>query len=323
MLIETYSHPKSRDFSIPNEDTVLLLPGIAGIFDGATDALGRMIGDLSPGRLASETIANECGRLFADETNLKIPMPDLMQHLSNVLEKKTGKFGYHGRPATTLALVLHSSDVFRFIVNGDSGIRINEKQVLRHSKRIDDVAAAARIALFNLKAEQRENPDQAELETRKVIFLGLSESLANDMISKCDADQVVADTISSCTEFAPPGEIEVFLLKGIQHQYLFANSTDRVLGYSILNGSNPMMRDVIDITMPAREIDTIEVFSDGYFEMGPHAAIDSWEDAFAEVERTDFHKIEAFPNVKGSMSSEFADDRSVITMRRSESDYTD
>jgi len=315
MLIESFSHPRRRDWAQQSEDTVLIMPGVVGIFDGATDPLGRMIGDVSLGRLASETVAAECGRLFANGANFDLPAADLMQQLSDSLRKKTAALDYQEQPATTLVLVLFNGETFRFIVNGDSGIRINCTQVLRHRKQIDDVAATARIKLFGIQSERCDNADEIEIKTRRAIFLGLSKSLADGQIRQSDVEQVIAATHAESGAFAPKQEIEDFLLGGIQTQHLFTNRDDCALGYSGLNGSAPLMRDVIDLTLPAREVHTIELFSDGYFQLPQIPTIQGWEAAHDEVEQLDFHKVDAFANVKGSTSTEFADDRSVVVMR--------
>ena len=39
-----------------------------------------------------------------------------------------------------------------------------------------------------------------------------------------------------------------------------------------------------------------------------------WEDEFFRVEAQDFHKCGAFAGVKGSTSTQFSDDRTVLTV---------
>jgi hypothetical protein len=238
-----------------------------------------------------------------------------MQRLSNCLKVKTAELNSREQPATTLVLVLYNGDAFRFIVNGDSGIRINGSRILRHQKQIDDVATAARIKLFGIQSDRCDDADDVEIKTRRAIFLGLSKSLADGQIRQGDVDQVIATAHTDSGAYAPKQEIEDFLLGGIQNQHLFTNRGDCALGYSGLNGSAPLMRDVIDLTLPAADVESIELFSDGYFQMPQSPTIQSWEQAHEEVERLDFHKVDAFANVKGSTSTEFADDRSVVVMR--------
>lgn len=315
MLIESFSHPKRRDWTQQSEDTVLIMPGVVGIFDGATDPLGRTVDDVSLGRLASETVAAECGRLFANGANFDLPAADLMRLLSDSLGKKTAELDCQEQPATTMVLVLFNGDEFRFVVNGDSGVRINCRQVLRHRKEIDDVAATARIKLFRIQSDRCDNADDVEINTRRAIFLGLSKSLADGQIRQSDVDRVIAAAHADSGASAPKQEIEDFLLGGIQNQHLFTNRDDCALGYSGLNGSAPLMRDVIDQTLPTNELRSIELFSDGYFQLPETPTIQCWEAAHEEVEHMDFHKVGAFANVKGSTSTEFADDRSVVVMK--------
>jgi len=316
MIVECFSLPKRRDLSIPSEDTLLMLPGVVGVFDGATDAMGRDINGITPGRMASEATANACAALFASEENFEIPAFDLMQHLSEVLVTETKRSGFQGRPATTMALVLYTAETFRFILNGDSGIRINGTKVLQHNKVIDTVSTIARIQLYRLNAQRHDCLDDIELATRRLIFLGLEDARGQDLISQADVDEILATVVEAFEDEVPQDEIEEFLMQGIQGQFLFANNNDKVLGYSTLNGSDPTLQDVIEVSMPASEIRSVEVFSDGYFAMPGDTSVSSWEAKHADVERRDLRKLDAFPNVKGSTTMEFSDDRCVITMNR-------
>lgn len=316
MLIESYSHPKWRDLRQKSEDTVLLQPGLMAVFDGATDAKGRSVNGITPGRLASESVATKCASLFANGANFDISAPELMRQLSGALASRIDELNYPGRPSTTMALVLYDDVTFRFIAVGDSGIRINGARVLRHCKSIDQVSAAARIEIFSILSRQHENLDRIEAEARRAIFLGLSESQINGWLRPADIKKVIDVTSAACNSLAPEAEIEAFLLVGIQKQHLFANRENHVFGYSALNGSQASMRDVIDLSLPVEEARSLEIFTDGYFQLPPDPTVQSWEESHRAAEQLDFHKIANFPNVKGSTSSEFSDDRSIIVMRQ-------
>ena len=143
MLVESFSHPKCRALSKPSDDTVLITPNVIGVFDGATDPLGRTVGNYSQGRFASETVANECASLLSDERGFELSLIEIVERLSLVLRERKNQLGFTGQAATTLALFLYNSEKFRFIVLGDSGIRINNTNVLRHCKLVDEIAASA------------------------------------------------------------------------------------------------------------------------------------------------------------------------------------
>ena len=51
---------------------------------------------------------------------------------------------------------------------------------------------------------------------------------------------------------------------------------------------------------PRASLRWIELSTDGYFAPGATADLAAWEAAFAEVERIDPEKIDAYPSVKGS-----------------------
>ena len=74
------------------------------------------------------------------------------------------------------------------------------------------------------------------------------------------------------------------------------------------------MKDVIDVSLDIKNVKSIELFSDGYFAVPANVTIEAWEQMFAEIEKIDPHKIHKYPNVKGSTTTDFSDDRSVIIL---------
>ena len=68
---------------------------------------------------------------------------------------------------------------------------------------------------------------------------------------------------------------------------------------------------------PRSAVQSIELFTDGYFSLPSEIDLATWEAEFQRVEEVDLHKIESFPAIKGSTSSEFSDDRSVVIVRYS------
>ena len=65
-------------------------------------------------------------------------------------------------------------------------------------------------------------------------------------------------------------------------------------------------------TVEARTIDTLELFSDGYFRPGNAMGLAAWEQAHALVEAEDPAKVTKYRSTKGSTPTRWADDRSYI-----------
>jgi hypothetical protein len=59
---------------------------------------------------------------------------------------------------------------------------------------------------------------------------------------------------------------------------------------------------------------SLEIFSDGYLSLPAGTDVADWEAEFDRVEAADFHKLADYPSVKGSTSTEFSDDRTVVCL---------
>src|SRR4029079_3118455 len=95
----------------------------------------------------------------------------------------------------------------------------------------------------------------------------------------------------------------------------FENVTAPVLGYGGINGFDVPERHIETRSVGLSEIETIELFSDGYFKLGEGFGVASWEAAFAEVTRDDPHKIEEYLSTKGDTPTALADDRTYLGVR--------
>jgi hypothetical protein len=62
-------------------------------------------------------------------------------------------------------------------------------------------------------------------------------------------------------------------------------------------------------------VETIELFSDGYFKLGDGFGVAAWEQAFREVEAEDLHKIGRYMSTKGTTATVLTDDRSYLGVR--------
>ncbi len=320
MNFEAFTQSKYRTTSEPGDDCVLLVPGVmAAVLDGATDPLGKQKNGVSPGKFAAETIAQACTRLFMDRQNTKLSADEIVRHLSDELAIRIKQMGFVGSPSTTLSLILFLPDSIRLIGVGDSGIRINGDRVYRHAKLIDDVSATSRIAVFSILKQRLEDRDVLEQLARQAAFLGFdnlrNSDLKNGILTKDDIAEVISLVQSKFMEYGMANDIKDFLVSGIKTQNRFANLADHPLGYSSLNGQEPSMADVIDERIELSQIQTIEVFSDGYLGLPQNTSVADWEAMHRDIEREDFHKTDDFPSVKGSMSTEFFDDRSIVSIQ--------
>ena len=109
MQITSFSRSKNRDFKALGDDITLLLPGLYGVFDGATDPTKTIIDGITSGRFAAVTCAQSVCQLWSEK---KLSTTDELLHQVNAeLEKALLVKIVEGQlrtekkpPSTTMAL---------------------------------------------------------------------------------------------------------------------------------------------------------------------------------------------------------------------------
>ena len=81
---------------------------------------------------------------------------------------------------------------------------------------------------------------------------------------------------------------------------------------AVLDGFDVPMALVHVFDRPRESLRSIELFTDGYFKPATTPDVAAWEASFAEVERIDPEKIDAYPSVKGTAGRIRTDDRTVV-----------
>lgn len=311
MKISSISAPKDRTARVPSDDTVLIMPQILAIFDGATWPQ-KSVSVKSSGALASQAAAQAVAMLSLSEDLLSLPAPQILAAISTQIRTQTLRLGMEGKPSTTMALAVLGDDMIRFLCVGDSPIRVNGTQILVHEKPIDAVSTHNRLAVYATLLQRYDDVDAVEQHTRIATFDGHHAAVAHGILTAQEVE-AIHDTL--CARFdalTHPDDLRWFLNAGIREQHNFANCTDHPMGFSTLNEDPTSLTDIIDKRMARAEVDSIEIFSDGYFAHPTHVDLAAWEDAFTKTEAEDFHKLHRFANVKGSTRDEFADDRAII-----------
>ncbi len=315
MRIELLNQSKYRHGSRPGDDVPLVVPGVVfGVFDGATDALGTMVNGVSAGRLAALTVAEAMAALVADPEVRCFDGEDIIDRLSAALHDRTAPFGLSIPPSTTLAAVLDCGTEWRFLILGDTGIRINGNEVLLHQKEIDTVSTEARVRIFRVLRTRFESGDETEHATRRAIMLGLDTTISENVFSTEEVRLLIKEVVIATNLQACASTVERFLRDGIKKQYEFGNGTGP-LAFGTMNGTKVTLSDLIDETRPKSDVKSLEIFTDGYPAIPMEVSPEAWEEAFEDAERTDYHKTGDFATVKGSTENEFFDDRTILVLR--------
>lgn len=313
MRTELFSHPKYRDSCALGDDVSLILPGIVyGVFDGATDPRGTVLDGMGTGRLAALVVAKQMTSLAMDCTVASMPGEEIISRLSGALKRKTDTLNLPIPPSTTLAVVLDCGDSWRFLLLGDSGIRLNGEEVYRSEKIIDEVSTFARVAAFNDLRARYTDCDEVEQLARTSIFLGFENAIAKNLMLPARAQEIIEETIEATGLEHAADSVTTFLMGGVETQHLFGNRTGNPLCFDTMNGTAPQLNELTDFVRPKAAVTSIEIFSDGYPSLPDAASVFAWEAAFEAAEEEDFHKIGTFATVKGSTRQEFFDDRTVL-----------
>jgi len=315
-LIHLEAFSASRDQARPdaNEDAFVVLPGRAyAVIDGVSDRTGaRYDGELS-GRHAARLIAATLERLL-----LAAPPPvgSIVPTLTATLHEAYLRHGtlaaaeasWGARLCCTLALALHDGAQLHLVLVGDSGIRLNGRQVLQMNKDLDRITATLRSHAWHAVT----NPDARDGIARQVTWKGTGQNptpLAPHLTSE-NLAAIAAAAEAECLAtlpHVPRADIAHLLTRGIVGaQGDYQNVPDSILGYACLDGF-AVPRTLMHITtVEARSIDTLELFTDGYFARGATPTLAAWEQARAEVEAQDPAKTGRFRSTKAT------DDRTYV-----------
>lgn len=320
MLIESSSIPKYRDLSQPGDDIFTVVPQrLYAVFDGATDTMGALIHGETPGRFAASRAALAMVACATGPQRGQLIAGQWLAAMNDSIASGLKEAGAQSvRAGTTAALVEDAGDTFRFLIVGDSAIRINGAELIRLTKDIDLIYAAGRIALFRHLLARGMSGDTVEKVARQLIFKGLSQP-DQTILSPQDVAGIIETARQECLHRLKPDAhdvVEESLLAGIAGgQYGFCNLAGHSLGYAVLDGGQTRGPDVLSFTRLKSGIHSIELFTDGYMSCPEGTRVRDWEDEFFRVEAEDFSKIDTYPGVKGSSSQFFSDDRTVLIIQ--------
>ncbi len=326
MRIEAFSEGKDLDAPEANEDRFLALPGRGyAVIDGVTDISGRLYDGMRAGRLASGIVQRAAVELLAGPAEAEATPERLVADISAAL---CAAYERHGmleaaradpskRFGATLTLAVDLGAVFRFILIGDSGLRLNGAETFIVDSGLDRVTASLRQEAYRMVADAGGSPDDRMRVGRACAFHG-GLKLTPDMrpwLDEARLKTVYARALERCHKLlpnVPEADLRRLLDGGIAAQGQFQNNTVSPLSYAVLDGFGIPLSLVQIIDRPRASIQSIELFTDGYFKPGAAPDIAAWETAFAEVERTDPGKIGPYPSVKGSTARVRTDDRTVV-----------
>ncbi|WP_108395421.1 protein phosphatase 2C domain-containing protein [Devosia submarina] len=328
-LGKKFAHPEA------NEDSLVVMPNRGyAVIDGVTDRNGTRYGGMLSGQFASRTVQRAVEQfLLAQGDRGK---PDLQFQGGEHFVEYLGKAIYAGyvannaakaveadwklRGGCTIMAALIIGDRLEIVAVGDSGLRLNGTETLQVLKPLDDVTAILRREAWTYYANLGHSLADCDAFSAAFTWQGTRNQQPGTITSDPEiVDAIEFRALAACRQHLPSvPEQELLLLihHGIAHgQGHFQNVTEPVLGYGGIDGFAVPSRFIETRSYPLADIDTIELFSDGYFRPGAEFGIAAWEAAFAEVEAEDLHKIGRYMSTKGTTDTQLTDDRSYLGVR--------
>jgi hypothetical protein len=336
MLLEVFSQGKKFGHPEGNEDSFVAIPGAGyAVIDGVTDRNGTRYADMLSGQFASRIVKRATERFLLDQQAPKTPGGARYEGPRAFIDYLTAALyaGYQHegalaaveadwkvRAGCTIVAALQIEDRLEIVAVGDSGIRVNCDDLLWVLKPLDDVTSI-------LRREAWRYFEAAGLSTQRSDELAGFMTWRGTQHQKAGVESaepsVVAEierrALAACKAHlpqAPEAELLLLIQHGIEHgQGEFQNVTDKTLGYGGLDGFHIPDRYIEHRSYALSDIDSLELFSDGYFEPAKGFGVVEWEASFRAVEAADPHKIDRYISTKGTTSVALTDDRTYLGVK--------
>ena len=320
MLIESSSIPKYRDLSLPGDDILAVLPGrLYAVFDGATDARGLQVQGVSSGRFAaSQAALAMMTHAVGPGRAARSPDEWLVSMNRAIAQGLQGANAASVRVGTTAAVVEDAGgDSLRFLIVGDSGIRINGDELIWLHKDVDLIYSAVRVAVFHFLQARGVQGDALEQRMRELVSLGL-DLAGTGALTTADVAAIIRAARRNCEgrlQADARACLDDLMRVGIARgQSGYANLAGHSLGYAVLNGGITRGPELVSFSRLKSSVRSIELFTDGYMSVPKGSRVSDWEVEFLRGEAEDFTKTAAYACTKGSSSTQFSDDRTVLTV---------
>jgi hypothetical protein len=336
MLLEAFSQGKKIGHPEANEDSFVAIPGAGyAVIDGVTDRNGTRYAGMLSGQFASRTVKRAMERFLLEQQALDVTANfswrgprALIDYLTAALHAAYVEQGvlaaaeadWKLRAGCTVVAALEIGDGLEVVAVGDSGIRINGTDLLWVLKPLDDVTSMLRREAWRYFETRGLPPSRCDILAGYLCWRGTRNQAAGDeSADPAVVFEIEQRALAACRSHlpnVPEDELLLLIHHGIEHgQGEFQNVTDKALGYGGLDGFHVPDRYIEHRSFALADVQSLELFSDGYFEPAKGFGVVAWEDSFRAVEAADPHKIDRYISTKGTTASALTDDRTYLGVK--------
>lgn len=330
--LEVFTLGKKIGHPAANEDSFVIVPDVGyAVIDGVTDRNGTRYDGMLAGRYASRTAGRAISRFLLGGTggSLRYDGPEAL--VASITDALAQGYKDHGayeaardnpklRAGCAVTLAFIVGDHLEIVAVGDSGIRINRAETLQGLKPLDDVTSRLRREAWHYFEAKGAPASECDALAGSITWQGTRHQPADSAAAASTAIEEIEKRALAVNRHALPDVPEWEMMELIQHgiangQGNFQNVEDRALGYGVIDGFPVPARYIDTHRYKLADVETIELFSDGYFAPAEGFGVAAWEAAFERVEKEDPYKIGAYLSTKGTTASSWTDDRSYLGVR--------
>lgn len=315
-----------------NEDSLVVVPDLGyAVIDGVTDRNGTRYRGMLAGRFASRAAACTLNRFLLDvgqEGHAYDGPEALVALLTDAVAAGYREGGAYeqARANTTLragcavAVAFTIGETLEVMLVGDSGIRVNGGSVKQGLKPLDDVTSRLRRETWRYFEALGHGVAECDRLAASVTWQGTRHQPDTLRTSTPKVREAIEALALAVNREALPDVPEWEILELIHHgiangQSKFQNAAERALGYGVIDGFAVPAKFIDTARFPLAEVETIELFSDGYFAPAHEFGVAAWEAEFERVEQEDPYKVGRYMSTKGTTETALTDDRTYLGVK--------
>ncbi len=323
---EAFTQAKDKEKPDSNEDRIVAVSDqLYAVIDGATDKSGRIYDGLTGGQIAGRILEDVLRNVVGGQGGSNpIGCPAILRRVNRRLQHQYRALGIAEvireepwrRFSAQASIAIRDKDHYRFIVVGDTGLRINGQEIFSGPMPGDIICAQLRSAVHRYLRKTGAGSKDSDKWSRAYTVEGLGTALAMAPggIGAAELSDLCKEAHGESQHRLPAvaaKDIEYVLMYGLKGLHRYRNRPGP-LGFPCIDGSPVPRGMIIEFERPAASIKCLELFSDGYSSVPHGTEVADWEAGFWKVQRDDPERVNSYPETKGSNADYFADDRTVL-----------